>query len=172
MEVKLLNIKKIGFGGGCHWCTEAVFQFFKGVENVEQGWIKSAAPNESFSEAVIVNYDAEKLNLKTLIEAHLLTHASTVDHRFRKKYRSAIYYFTEEDKIHSEIILNKISAKNKLTYILKILPFVDFKSNRKKYLNYFQQNKEAPFCETYVVPKLKILEEKFKESEAWKKIII
>jgi len=51
-------VKKIGFGGGCHWCTEAVFQSLRGVLFVEQGYIASTEPNSSFSEAVIVSYDS------------------------------------------------------------------------------------------------------------------
>ena len=43
-------ISKIGFGGGCHWCTEAVFQSLKGVAKVEQGWIASFDEYNSFSE--------------------------------------------------------------------------------------------------------------------------
>ena len=52
------NMKKIGFGGGCHWCTEAIFQALNGVESVEQGWISSLNPYDTFSEAVIVHFNA------------------------------------------------------------------------------------------------------------------
>ncbi len=154
-------MERIGFGGGCHWCTEAVFQFFKGVEKVEQGWISSPSPNEAYSEAVIVHYHTEKINLEILIEAHLMTHASTVNHRFRTKYRSAIYYFSEADKITATDLLQKLEEEKKLNYIIQMLPFAAFKLNEEKYLNYFQQNKEAPFCQTYIIPKLKMLQQKF-----------
>jgi len=89
---------KIGFGGGCHWCTEAVFQSLKGVRSVAQGFIASTEKNSSFSEAVIVFYDAAIITLKDLIEIHLHTHNSTSNHRFRKKYRSAVYYFEKRQK--------------------------------------------------------------------------
>jgi len=74
--------KKIGFGGGCHWCTEAYFQSLKGVEEVEQGWISAVTPNEAFSEAVIVHYDEHVIALNILISIHLHTHASTKNHSF------------------------------------------------------------------------------------------
>ena len=47
---------RIAFGGGCHWCTEAVFQSLRGVVTVEPGWISSEPPFGSFSEAVIVEF--------------------------------------------------------------------------------------------------------------------
>ena len=53
----LLHMKtntQLGLGGGCHWCTEAVFQAIEGVERVEQGYISSRAPFENRSEAVLI----------------------------------------------------------------------------------------------------------------------
>ena len=64
-------MKKIGFGGGCHWCTEAVFQSVEGVENVEQGYIASEGDASEFSEAVIVHYHSKKAFLERLIKIHL-----------------------------------------------------------------------------------------------------
>jgi peptide-methionine (S)-S-oxide reductase len=48
-------VSKIGFGGSCHWCTEAIFLSLKGVTAVKQGWIASDGQNSTFSEAVIVD---------------------------------------------------------------------------------------------------------------------
>ncbi|WP_343065456.1 peptide-methionine (S)-S-oxide reductase [Arenibacter arenosicollis] len=82
--------QKIAFGGGCHWCTEAVYQSLKGVEVVEQGFVASKGEESFFSEAVIVHYDPKSIALKDLILIHLYTHKSTSDHSMRNKYRSAI----------------------------------------------------------------------------------
>ncbi len=89
-----MRIDKIGFGGGCHWCTEAVFQSLMGVIKVEQGWI-SAEGTEDFHEAIILHFNSDIISLKKLIEVHLYTHNSTSNHSMRIKYRSAVYAFTE-----------------------------------------------------------------------------
>ncbi len=100
------NLEKIGFGGGCHWCTEAVFQSLKGVEKVEQGWIASEGEASTLSEAVIVHFDTSQISLVLLIEIHLLTHESTSEHSMRKKYRSAIYYFDVEQQVALNQLFN------------------------------------------------------------------
>ncbi len=99
---------KIALGGGCHWCTEAVFQSLIGVRSVEQGFVASTEENSSFSEAVIVHFNPEDITLQTLIEVHLHTHKSTSAHSMRQKYRSAIYYFSDEQKTKSLKYLNHI----------------------------------------------------------------
>ena len=104
--------QKIAFGGGCHWCTEAVFQSIKGVLKVEQGFVASTKKNSSFSEAVIVHFEDSKIALKTLIEIHLHTHKSTSNHSMRSKYRSAIYTFSEvqNKKVQSGTNFNWLHA--------------------------------------------------------------
>jgi peptide-methionine (S)-S-oxide reductase len=154
-------IKQIGFGGGCHWCTEAVFQALQGVVCVEQGWISSQAPHENFSEGVIVYYDTNKIDLQVLIEIHLLTHSSTKKHSMRNKYRSAIYYFNDNDKVTITNLLKEFEQKNEVRYITQNLSFVAFKKNKESQLNYYQKNKKAPFCITYIDPKLQAIREKF-----------
>ncbi len=76
-------IGEIGLGGGCHWCTEAVFQSINGVTLVEQGYIASIEDASEFSEAVVVHYNKQQTNLDTLIYNHLQTHECTAEHTFR-----------------------------------------------------------------------------------------
>ena len=79
-----MKINRIGLGGGCHWCTEAVFQNLNGVVRVEQGWISALGALE-YSEAVLVHFDPEKITAKDLIEVHLHTHKCTSNHFMRTK---------------------------------------------------------------------------------------
>jgi len=57
------RFKKIAFGGGCHWCTEAVFQQILGVIKVEQGYVASTGQYSDYSEAVIVHWDSDQIDL-------------------------------------------------------------------------------------------------------------
>jgi len=129
-ESKQINkISKIGFGGGCHWCTEAVFQSLKGVVKVEQGWIKSSGYATTFSEAVIVHYMPKKITLDSLIEIHLLTHSSTSDHSMREKYRSAVYYFSKKQKENTNRIILNLQVNFKNTIITKAYAFKEFRAS-------------------------------------------
>jgi peptide-methionine (S)-S-oxide reductase len=158
------NISKIGFGGGCHWCTEAVFQALHGVVKVEQGWIASTAPYDDFSEGVIVNFDSNIISVDVLIEVHLLTHSSSNDHSMRAKYRSAIYYFDDKDSAGLYDTIARLSKENNTHYITKILLFHEFRLNAENQLNYYSKNKEAPFCQLYISPKLTDLRSRFGKS--------
>jgi len=152
--------EKIGFGGGCHWCTEAYFQCLKGVAKVEQGWISSIAPNDSFSEAVIVHYDPAVISLKVLTAIHLHTHACTKMHRFRKKYRSAVYVFDGEI---AESRKNILECQPDFTepIITEVLPFDEFRLNTEQQQDYYKKNKNGVFCQRYISPKLQLIEREY-----------
>jgi peptide-methionine (S)-S-oxide reductase len=155
-----MKIYKIGLGGGCHWCTEAVFQNINGVVKVEQGWI-SASGAEEFSEAVLAHFDPEKISLKVLIEVHLLTHKSTSNHSMRSKYRSAVYAFSTKQQLESQKILKLLQKEFDDKLITRVYGFEDFKMSPEPYQNYFQKNPEKPFCKTYIAPKLQLLLKRF-----------
>lgn len=154
---------KIALGGGCHWCTEAVFQSLKGVENVEQGYVSSIGNNSTFSEAVIVHFNAKVISLKTLIEIHLNTHKSTSDHSMREKYRSAIYTFSEEQFFEAKRLLTKFQNEFEGQLITQVYQFSRFKASREAIQNYYQKNPEKPFCERFINPKLKLLLNQFSD---------
>jgi peptide-methionine (S)-S-oxide reductase len=155
--------QKIALGGGCHWCTEAVFQSLKGVEKVEQGFVASTEENNSFSEAVIVHFNSDLISLNTLIEIHLHTHKSTSNHSMREKYRSAVYTFSESQKLAAERVLQLFQSEFENKIITKVYPFSEFKASRQDIQNYYQKDPNKPFCETFINPKLKFLLKKFSE---------
>jgi len=148
---------KIAFGGGCHWCTEAVFQSLIGVSKVEQGFVASIGEESSFSEAVIVHFNPIEISLNVLTEIHLLTHKSTSNHSMRKKYRSAVYVFSEEQYQEINLILKDLQRQFNLPIITKTLFFEDFKPSEEVFLNYYYSNPEKPFCKTFITPKLQYL---------------
>ncbi|KOS05510.1 peptide methionine sulfoxide reductase [Flavobacterium akiainvivens] len=155
-------VKKAGFGGGCHWCTEAVFASLKGIHAVEQGWIASTGQNSAFSEAVVVTYDSTIIDFENLIAIHLYTHSSTSQHSMRGKYRSAIYTFTDADTQPAINALNALAADFDAPVITQVLPFAAFEKSREALLDYYYTNPEKPFCELYINPKLQVLMQRFK----------
>ena len=154
-------MSKIGFGGGCHWCTEAVFQALAGVQRVQQGFICSLAPADSWSEAVIVHFNPSQIHLATLVEVHIRTHSATSNHSMRSKYRSAIYVFddAQADGVGKALALLQPEFAGKL--VTAILNFVDFKSSDERFQNYYATNPDRPFCKRYIDPKLDLIRTRF-----------
>ena len=149
------KLHKIGLGGGCHWCTEGVFVHLRGVQQVEQGWISSTTPSAStFSEAVVVHYDPAVVSLRQLIEVHLQTHAATVAHGLRHRYRSAIYYFAIEELPRIQQTLATAAAQYVDEVITQVLPFGAFRPSLPEHQDYYRTDPARPFCVRYIQPKL------------------
>jgi len=158
---KVGEIVKIGFGGGCHWCTEAVFQALQGVISVEQGWIASFDQQSSFSEAVIVHFAPADISLETLIEAHLVTHKSSSNHSMRQKYRSAVYSFSESQKKQAKEIIQNFQYQFDNKLITEVYAFKSFKPSPVDIQNYYKKNPSKPFCTKYIDPKLRLVVDQF-----------
>ena len=163
---------KIAFGGGCHWCTEAVFQSLIGVEKVAQGFIASTNENNIFSEAVIITFNSKQIPLKILVAIHLYTHKSTSKHSMRKKYRSAVYVFSENQKTETQQIIDNLQDNFQKKIITQVLDFKKFKSSENQFKNYYYSNPEKPFCETFINPKLQFLLTHFSKQVNTKKLNI
>ena len=154
-------MRKVGFGGSCHWCTEGVFQSLMGISKVEQGWIASNGENEAFSEAVIVHFNPKVISLNNLIEIHLYTHSSTSNHSMRDKYRSAVYSDSEIDQVDIKKIIESFQRDFDETIITQSLYLGSFKENKEEYLNYLYSRPDAQFCKSYIHPKLRFLMDRF-----------
>ncbi len=155
------ELRQVGFGGGCHWCTEAVFQALRGVAEVRQGWIRSDPPHDTYSEAVIVVYDFASLPLEVLIDIHLRTHASGSAHALRGKYRSAVYTFGDAQHLEAADALARLAMAFDSPRVTQTLPHRGFRSSDARFQNYYATRPDRPFCRTYIDPKLAFLRRAF-----------
>lgn len=158
-----MNKVRLGFGGGCHWCTEAVFKSLKGVDLVEQGFIRSEPPHDVASEAVQIQFDPAFISMAVLIEIHLRTHASTSDHTFRKKYRSAVY---TTDTVHNHEANDTIAVLGiefDRPIVTKVMPLVEFIASPEHYQNYYANHSNGEFCQRFIDPKLALLRRQFRD---------
>lgn len=161
---------KLGLGGSCHWCTEAIFLSLNGVTLVEQGWISSFKDEDWFSEAIIVHFNTDIINLEDLIEIHLHTHSCTSNHSMRHKYRSAVYGFSEEQTCQAEVVIKKLQKDFDKPIITKAHLFNKFNNSRDKIQNYYYKNPQKPFCVSMINPKLSKILEQFKDKVNIQKI--
>jgi peptide-methionine (S)-S-oxide reductase len=154
-------MQRIGFGGGCHWCTEAVFQALIGVARVEQGFIAAPPPNDTLSEAVIVTFDPDTIPLTALIAVHMATHSATSTHGLRHRYRSAIYCTDAAMADAAQTALADLAQQTGARFVTKALQLVRFVRSDPRYHNYYATNPERPFCQTHIDPKLARLRQEF-----------
>jgi len=111
---------RVGLGGSCHWCTEAIFLSLRGVVKVEQGWLASVNDDDWFSEGIIVTFEPAIISLADLIAVHLHTHSCTANHSMRQKYRSAVYVYSEPQ--HQEAQHNRVLSLCRMILSRKLLP--------------------------------------------------
>ena len=115
---------KITFGGGCFWCTEAIFKELKGVNNVRSGYsgghIKNPAYREvctgrtGHAEAIEITFDPALVSFEELLLIHLSTHDPTTLNRqgadVGTQYRSVIFYRTEEEKALIQTVIDEVQV--------------------------------------------------------------
>ena len=156
-------MKQIGFGGGCHWCTEGVFQALKGVVQVDQGFIQSEAPSDTWAEGVIVHFDPAIISLATLSEVHLRTHSASGTYSPGGRYRSAIYVFEADQQPEAARTIAQLAKESNEAARTMVLPFLGFKPSDARYQNYYRTDPDRPFCRRYVDPKLKYIRNRYAE---------
>lgn len=171
-------MSKIGLGGSCHWCTEAVFRSLRGVADVEQGWlaaqdadavqgieadpatgstVNGALVAAGFSEGVIVHFDESRLPLALLVEIHLHSHSATNPHALRHRYRSALYCFDEEQRHRVAEMLTGLQSHFSEPLLTEALRYRDFSPSRPGIRDYYYRQPDKPFCQISIQPKLRAL---------------
>jgi peptide-methionine (S)-S-oxide reductase len=156
-------MKQIGFGGGCHWCTEGVFQALRGVVQVDQGFVQSKAPADSWAEGVVVRFDPAIIDLRTLADVHLRTHSANGIYSPGGRYRSAIYVFEPDQRLDAARSIAEFANKKGEAPRTLVLPFIGFKLSEARYQNYYRTDPDRPFCRRYIDPKLDYIRRHFAE---------
>jgi len=157
------------FGGGCFWCTEAIFQDLNGVEKVMSGYSGGAISNPTYrevcsgrtghAEVIQVTYDPSKIKYEDLLVVHLTTHNPTTMNRQGAdkgtQYRSAIFYQNEEEKIIAEQTITRIQEYYNNPIVTEIAPLEMFYEADEYHQDYYKRNPAGGYCQGVIEPKLK-----------------
>ncbi|MBM3206321.1 MAG: peptide-methionine (S)-S-oxide reductase MsrA [Candidatus Staskawiczbacteria bacterium] len=169
--------KTIIFGGGCFWCTEAVFKMLKGVISVESGYSGGEKENPTYedvssgntghAEVIKIEYDSEIIPLENLLTVFFVTHDPTTKNRqgsdVGEQYRSIILYEDEEQNLLCDKfieVLNK-SSKNGPNIATEVKKLEKFYPAEEYHKNYYENNKNQSYCQVVINPKLDKVKEKF-----------
>lgn len=172
------KVQTIVFGGGCFWCTEAVFKMLKGVVSVAPGYAGGITPDPTYEEVCTGNtghaevskieYDPEKISLRDLLTVFFATHDPTTINRqgndIGTEYRSAIFYTTPDQKIESEAFIKEIDASAKGNPVVtEVKPLDTFYPAENWNQDYFAKNPNRAYCQIVINPKLEKVQAKFAE---------
>ena len=138
-----------------------MFEALRGVSLVEQGWASSLDDPTRFSEAVRVAFRPAEIPLEALVAIHLHTHSCTADHALRRKYRSAVYCFSESQRERVAGILADLQADFERPIVTEAVRFGAFRQNSERYRGYYRKHAGNQFCERYISPKLALLRGRF-----------
>jgi peptide methionine sulfoxide reductase msrA/msrB len=171
-------IDTITLGGGCFWCTEAVYEELNGVVSVESGYSGGSVSNPSYhavssgntghAEVAQIIYDNSKVSLEEVLKVFFATHDPTTLNRqgadAGTQYRSVIFYRTPQQK---QIADGIVAALNKEVYdgkiVTKVEPFKAFYKAEDYHQDYYANNKNQAYCQMVIQPKLEKLEKVFKD---------
>ncbi|HEY4520971.1 MAG TPA: peptide-methionine (S)-S-oxide reductase MsrA [Candidatus Paceibacterota bacterium] len=167
------------FGGGCFWCTEAIFQMLKGVSKVEPGYAGGEMQNPSYekvsvgstghAEVIRVTYDPAIISYEDLLTVFFGSHDSTMPNRqgadVGEQYRSVIFYSDEPEKAVAEKIITEVneSLKDGTRVVTELIPFTNFYVAEDYHKNYYQNNTSAPYCQIVIEPKIEKVWKRFAE---------
>jgi peptide methionine sulfoxide reductase msrA/msrB len=173
------NLETIVLAGGCYWCVEAVYENLQGVKSVESGFAGGTVENPSYeavcagrtgaAEVVEITYDKTVTNLDEIFQVFFTVHDPTTLNRqgadVGTQYRSAIFYKNEDQKKAAESIIAELTKSN--VYDSKIVttlePFKKFYKAQDYHQNYYENNKNQPYCQMVIQPKIEKFEKIFKE---------
>lgn len=163
-------IQKTTFGGGCFWCTEAVFTAVKGVIKITPGYMGGKRENPTYeqvcsggtghAEVIEIEFDSSFISLEELLLIFFKTHDPTTLNRqgadVGTQYRSVVFYNSEEQRIQTEDFINQLKDEEifKSPIVTEISPASTFYIAENYHHNYFVNNRNQPYCMAVIEPKL------------------
>lgn len=172
-------------GGGCFWCTEAIFKSLKGVETVESGYSGGKLKNPTYkevctgetghAEVIQITFDPEVISYSELLEVFWKTHDPTTLNRqgadIGTQYRSVIFYHSPGQQETAEKLKSELNRQNVFgkPIVTEITAFDQFYKAENYHQDYFANNRTQGYCQFVIVPKIdkfrKIFKDKLKLTE-------
>jgi peptide-methionine (S)-S-oxide reductase len=164
-----MSEKRVVLGGGCFWCTEAVFLNVKGVLSVVSSYAGGNRPNPNYemictgvsgyAEVVDIKFDDELISLSELLDIFFVIHDPTTLNAQGAdrgtQYRSVIYYVDEQEKeiINDSIFRNQKNFEDAIVTEVSPLPEKVYPAEAY-HQNYYAQNSSQGYCQVVIAPKL------------------
>ena len=172
------ELQTITLGGGCFWCTEAVFVKVRGVIDVESGYSNGQVEQPSYeqvctgrtgsNEVVKLTYDPANITLREILEIFFVIHDPTTLNRQGNdagtQYRSGIYYSTPDQKEVADEMIRQMS-QDKLfgrPIVTEVLALANYWPAEDYHQDYFEKNPYQGYCVAVAAPKV----EKFRKTFA------
>ncbi len=173
------NAEIATLGGGCFWCTEAVFKELDGVEKVESGYSGGTVPNPSYkqvcggrtghAEVVQVTFDPNIISFGELLRVFFTLHdPTTLDRQggdVGTQYRSIILYHNNGQREIAEQVIKEVTGEEIWDgqIVTQVVPFEAFYKAEDYHQDYFQNNPGQAYCQMVIGPKVRKFREHYRE---------
>jgi peptide-methionine (S)-S-oxide reductase len=167
----------IALGGGCFWCLEAVFDEMRGVTDVLSGYTGGHVANPTYrqvcaettghAEVVQVRFNPNEISLEELLSVFFTIHDPTSLNRqgadMGTQYRSAIFYYSEEQRETAVRLIEELDAANiwDSAIVTEVTPIDQFYAAEEYHQNYYVNNTDQGYCRVVVAPKVAKFRQKF-----------
>lgn len=167
------------FGGGCFWCTEAVFLEVRGVTKVESGYAGGTVKKPTYqevstgetghAEVIQITFDPTQVGYEALLEIFWNTHDPTTLNRQGAdegtQYRSVVFYHNEEQRRIAEQYKTQLEASHvyKNRIVTEISPLTNYSTAEGYHQNYYALNQNQGYCQNVVRPKVEKFRKQFKD---------
>jgi peptide-methionine (S)-S-oxide reductase len=183
MQTSTNQTETATLGGGCFWCTEAIYQMLPGVKSVTSGYAGGTTENPTYkqvcsgetghAEVIQIEFDPKVISYEKILNAFWDAHDPTTLNRqgydSGTQYRSIILYNSEAQ--HAAAVKSKTEAQKRFKdpIVTEIVPLKKFYKAEGYHQNYFQNNPNQPYCQAVIRPKVEKFEHKLKAGEAAEK---